>query len=88
MPVYAARWRMRYVVTGQTRPTVAAVGRYVARGYTAVRAQCAVPGVATHSAETDRVFPHAYTFADGMMHPGEAPGLGVDMDEALAATYP
>ena len=22
------------------------------------------------------------------MHPGDAPGLGVDIDEALAATYP
>ena len=41
-----------------------------------------------HTPETDRVFPHAYTFADGMMHPGEAPGLGVDLNEALAATYP
>jgi mannonate dehydratase len=41
-----------------------------------------------HSPETDRVFPHSYTFADGAMHPGDAPGLGVDIDEALAATYP
>ena len=41
-----------------------------------------------HTAETDAVFPHAYSFADGYMHPGEAPGLGVDIDEALAAKYP
>ncbi len=41
-----------------------------------------------HSPETDRVFPHAYTFAGGMMHPGDAPGLGVDVDEALAPTFP
>jgi mannonate dehydratase len=41
-----------------------------------------------HSEETGRVFPHAYTFADGAMYPGDAPGLGVDIDEALAATYP
>jgi mannonate dehydratase len=41
-----------------------------------------------HAADTDRVFPHAYTFADGVMHPGETPGLGVDIDEALAATFP
>ncbi len=41
-----------------------------------------------HTTETDAVFPHAYTFAEGMMHPGEAPGLGVDIDEALAAKYP
>ena len=41
-----------------------------------------------HTPETDAVFPHAYTFADGMMHPGEAPGLGVDIDEDLAAQHP
>jgi mannonate dehydratase len=41
-----------------------------------------------HSEETDRVFPHAYTFERGTMHPGDAPGLGVDLDEELAATYP
>jgi mannonate dehydratase len=40
-----------------------------------------------HTAETDAVFPHAYRFADGMMHPGDAPGLGVDIDEELAAGY-
>ena len=41
-----------------------------------------------HTAETDRVFPHSYSFGDGAMHPGDAPGLGVDIDEALAATFP
>ena len=41
-----------------------------------------------HTDETDRVFPHAYRFAAGALHPGEAPGLGVDIDEALAAKYP
>jgi mannonate dehydratase len=41
-----------------------------------------------HAPDTDRVFPHTYTFQDGYMHPGEAPGLGVDIDEALAAQYP
>jgi mannonate dehydratase len=41
-----------------------------------------------HSADTDRVFPHTYRFADGMLHPGEGPGLGVELDEALAATFP
>lgn len=41
-----------------------------------------------HTAETDAVFPHAYSFSGGMMHPGEAPGLGVELDEGLAATFP
>lgn len=41
-----------------------------------------------HTDETDAVFPHHYSFADGLLHPGEAPGLGVDLDERLAADFP
>ena len=41
-----------------------------------------------HTDETDRVFPHAYTFRDGLMHPGNKPGLGVDIDEDLAEKFP
>lgn len=41
-----------------------------------------------HTPETDAVFPHAYTFERGDLYPGEAPGHGVDIDEALAAKYP
>ena len=41
-----------------------------------------------HTPETDAVFPHAYWFADGYLHPGTAPGHGVTIDEALAARYP
>ncbi|WP_214403204.1 D-mannonate dehydratase ManD [Pseudonocardia lacus] len=41
-----------------------------------------------HTAETDAVFPHAYRYADGYLHPGDEPGLGVDIDEDLAARYP
>jgi mannonate dehydratase len=42
----------------------------------------------THTPETDAVFPHSYTLEEGYMHPGEAPGLGVDINEELAARYP
>jgi mannonate dehydratase len=41
-----------------------------------------------HTDETDKVFPHAYSFDSGFMHPGDKPGLGVDIDETLAAKYP
>ena len=38
--------------------------------------------------KTDAVFPHAYTFDDGYLYPGDVPGHGVDIDEELAAKYP
>jgi mannonate dehydratase len=41
-----------------------------------------------HTEDTDRVFPHAYGFNDGMMLPGEKPGLGVDIDESLIGGFP
>jgi len=41
-----------------------------------------------HTAQTDEVFPHSYFFKDGHLHPGEAPALGVDYNEKLAATFP
>jgi mannonate dehydratase len=41
-----------------------------------------------HEPVVDEVFPHAYAFRDGYLHPGEEPGLGVSIDEKLAARYP
>ena len=41
-----------------------------------------------HSPETDAVFPHAYHFENGLLFPGDTPGHGVEIDEALAAKYP
>jgi mannonate dehydratase len=41
-----------------------------------------------HAPDVDKVFPHSYTFENGWMYPGDAPGLGVDLDESLALQYP
>jgi mannonate dehydratase len=41
-----------------------------------------------HSPDTDRMFPHAYRFEAGFMHPGNAPGLGVEIDETLVPAFP
>jgi mannonate dehydratase len=41
-----------------------------------------------HTEETDAVFPHTYVFRDGLMNPGDGPGLGVDLDEKLSKKYP
>jgi mannonate dehydratase len=41
-----------------------------------------------HTVLTNEAFPHHYQFEAGYMYPGDAPGLGVDIDEKLAAKYP
>ena len=41
-----------------------------------------------HTKETNEVFPHSYSFSDGFLYPGDGPGLGVDYDEKVAATFP
>lgn len=41
-----------------------------------------------HTEQTNEVFPHDYSFKDGYLYAGSAPGHGVDIDEELAARYP
>ena len=41
-----------------------------------------------HNALTNEVFPHQYRFENGFLVMDDAPGLGVDIDETLAAKYP
>lgn len=41
-----------------------------------------------HTRETDEVFPHAYSFNSGYLHPGDNPGLGVEYDQDLADKFP
>ena len=41
-----------------------------------------------HSPETEEVFPHAYTIAEGMLHPGEEPGHGARIDSEAASRFP
>ncbi|MEV6112000.1 D-mannonate dehydratase ManD [Streptomyces sp. NPDC052109] len=41
-----------------------------------------------HSARTLAVFQTGYRFEDGLLHPGDQPGLGVEMDLDAAAAFP
>ena len=38
--------------------------------------------------QTMEVFQCGWSFNDGFMHPGDKPGIGVEIDEKLAAKYP
>ena len=40
-----------------------------------------------HSDDTLEVFKTSYTFTDGLLHPGDNPGLGVEYDDDLADTF-
>lgn len=41
-----------------------------------------------HSPATLEMFKTSYRFADGRLHPGEQPGLGVELDDAVAKSAP
>jgi mannonate dehydratase len=41
-----------------------------------------------HSRETDEVFQPTYTFRDGLLDPGDEPGLGIGYDDAAADAHP
>ena len=40
-----------------------------------------------HSDDTLEVFRTSYTFENGLLHPGENPGLGVEYDEELSKKF-
>lgn len=41
-----------------------------------------------HSARTLEVFRTSYRFTEGLLHPSDQPGLGVEFDERAAARFP
>ena len=41
-----------------------------------------------HGHQTDEVFRQSFRWADGMLHPGDSPGLGVELDLDEAGKYP
>lgn len=41
-----------------------------------------------HGAKTDATFEQSFTWNDGMLHPGNKPGLGVELDIDEAGKYP
>jgi mannonate dehydratase len=41
-----------------------------------------------HGALSDSVFAQSFTFVDGLLHPGSAPGLGVQLDLDAAGRFP
>jgi mannonate dehydratase len=48
----------------------------------------AIQEYSPHPAQANEVFPHHWSVKDGYLTPGDAPGLGVDIDEHLAQQFP
>lgn len=83
---FAALWQVRTGCHGATDLSPVSMG--AALHFDIWAPNFGIQEYMRHTPETDAVFPHAYSFADGMLHPGDAPGHGVDIDEAAAARYP
>ena len=47
-----------------------------------------IPEYMKHGAGTDQIFRQSFTWRDGLLHPGEQPGLGVELDVDEARKYP
>ncbi|MEO6881039.1 MAG: hypothetical protein ABI181_08835 [Mycobacteriaceae bacterium] len=41
-----------------------------------------------HGQRTNEVFRQTFTFTDGYLHPGDEPGIGVELDTGLTASLP
>jgi mannonate dehydratase len=83
---FAAVWGVRTGCHGATDLSPACMG--AALHFDAWVPNFGIQEYMRHTEATDAVFPHAYFFQDGALHPGSDPGIGVDIDEALAAKYP
>ena len=86
MADFAALWQVRTGCHGAT--DLSPITMATALHFDAWVPNFGIQEYMRHSEATDAVFPHAYWFRAGRLHPGEAPGHGCDIDEALAAKYP
>ncbi|GAB2885904.1 D-mannonate dehydratase ManD [Streptomyces mayteni] len=83
---YAAQYQIRSAVHGPE--DISPVGMAAAIHLDLAIHNFGIQEYSGHTAATDEVFRHAYTFTDGHLHPGEEPGIGVELDDVLAAAHP
>ncbi|MEV4570330.1 D-mannonate dehydratase ManD [Nonomuraea sp. NPDC049419] len=83
---YAAQYQIKTAVHGPE--DISPVGMAAAIHLDLAVHNFGIQEYAGYTEATEAVFPHAYTFTDGHLHPGEEPGLGVELDEERAAAHP
>jgi len=83
---YAAQYQIRSGFHGPT--DVSPVGMAAALHLDLSIHNFGIQEYMRHGARTDEVFRQSFTFEDGHLHPGDLPGLGVELDEETARAHP
>ncbi len=83
---YAAQYQIKSGMHGPT--DVSPVGMAAAMHLGLAIHNFGIQEYMKHGARTDQVFRQSFTWRDGLLHPGEEPGLGVELDVDEARKYP
>jgi len=83
---YAAQYQIKSGIHGPT--DISPVGMAAALHLDLAIHNFGIQEYMKHTDATDRVFQQSFTFVDGYLHPGEEPGIGVDLDVDEAGRYP
>jgi mannonate dehydratase len=83
---YAAQYQIKSGMHGPT--DVSPVGMAAAMHLGLAIHNFGIQEYMQHGARTNEVFRQSFTFTDGYLHPGDLPGLGVELDLEEAARYP
>lgn len=83
---YAAQYQIKSGIHGPT--DISPVGMAAALHLDLAIHNFGIQEYMRHGSQTDEVFRQSFTFTDGYLHPGDQPGLGVELDEAAAARFP
>lgn len=82
---YAAQYQIKSGIHGPT--DISPVGMAAALHLDLAIHNFGIQEYMQHGALTNEVFRQSFTFRDGYLHPGEKPGLGVEIDEDAAARF-
>ncbi len=83
---YAAQYQIKSGMHGPT--DVSPVGMAAAMHLGLAIHNFGIQEYMRHGEKTDQVFQQSFTWADGYLHPGNQPGLGVELDVDEAGKYP
>jgi len=83
---YAAQYQIKSGIHGPT--DISPVGMAAALHLDLAIHNFGIQEYMQHGELTNSVFEQSFSFADGYLHPGEKPGLGVDLDVDEAGKYP